>query len=98
MAETGSADAPKGGGDSKNFGFLTHKIGPLPVWAYGAIAVGIYYWYTHYGPGAKKSQQNQGQNKGSSQKVIRSGGPTTTVTHITHEHQRPQHSRNGHHG
>lgn len=55
------ADNPEAGGGggsrSNNFGFLTRKIGPLPIWAYAAIAVGIYYWYTHYGPGA--TNQNQ---------------------------------------
>ena len=44
------ADTPDTGDNS--FGFLTHKIGPLPVWMWGAAIVGIYYWYTHYGPGA----------------------------------------------
>jgi len=47
------ADTPEPKGKSQ-FGFLTRKIGPLPVWAYAAIAVGAYYWYTHYGPGASK--------------------------------------------
>lgn len=46
--------APAKTGGKSSFGFLTRKIGPLPVWAYGLIAVGGYYWYTHYGPGAQK--------------------------------------------
>ena len=50
-------EAPAQGDNS--FGFLTRKIGPLPVWAWAAIAVAGYYWYTHYGPGAK-----QGKNAG----------------------------------
>lgn len=42
--------ADEDGGGS--FGFLTRKVGPMPVWGWGLIVVGIYYWYTHYGPGA----------------------------------------------
>lgn len=53
MADTPST--PTKSGDKSSFGFLTRKIGPLPVWAYGLIAVGAYYWYTHYGPGAQKA-------------------------------------------
>lgn len=52
------ADAPEpssGGGD---FGFLTHKVGPLPVWMWAALAAAGYYWYTHYGPGAASSTGN----------------------------------------
>ena len=45
------ADTDPSGSDN-SFGYLTHKIGPLPVWAYAVIAVGAWYWYTHYGPGA----------------------------------------------
>lgn len=49
------ADPPAKPESKSQFGFLTRKIGPLPVWAWGAIAVGAYYWYTHYGPGAAKT-------------------------------------------
>lgn len=49
MAEAPAAE-PK-----SQFGFLTRKVGPLPVWGWAAIAVGGYYWYTHYGPGASKA-------------------------------------------
>lgn len=35
-------------------GRLTHKVGPLPVWGWGAIIVGGYIWYKTWGPGAKK--------------------------------------------
>lgn len=44
---------PSGGSDS--FGFLTHKVGPLQVWMWALIAVGAYYWYTHYGPGSSST-------------------------------------------
>lgn len=48
------ADQPDTGSGS-NFGFLTKKVGPLPVWMYGLIIVGAYYWYMHFGPGANKA-------------------------------------------
>lgn len=48
-------------GSGSNFGFLTHKVGPLPVWMWAAIAVAGYYWYTHYGPGASKQASAAGQ-------------------------------------
>ncbi len=32
-------------------GFLGRKIGPVPIWVIGLVAVGGYYWYTHFGPG-----------------------------------------------
>jgi hypothetical protein len=32
-------------------GFLGRKIGPVPIWVIGLVAVGGYYWWTHYGPG-----------------------------------------------
>lgn len=54
---------PSGGEDK--FGFLVRKIGPMPVWAWGAIIVGVYYWYTHYGPGktsANAANTSQDQN------------------------------------
>lgn len=66
---TGTASA-KGGGT-----WITRKIGPLPVWAYGVIAVGAYYWYTHYGPGASKSAASSSGGKG--------GGLKTYAPHIT---------------
>ena len=51
------ADTPEPSSSSGDtFGFLTKKVGPLPVWAWGVIAVGIYYWYTHYGPGASSAK------------------------------------------
>src|SRR5215469_16721059 len=50
---TGTARA-KGGGT-----WFTRKIGPFPAWGWGAIAVGAYYWYTHYGPGASKTAAQQ---------------------------------------
>lgn len=49
------ADPPAPGGGKSQFGFLGRKIGPLPVWAWAAIAAGGYYWYTHFGPGSKRA-------------------------------------------
>lgn len=40
---------------SKSLGFLSRKIGPVPIWV---IAVGLaaaYVWYTKYGPGKSSS-------------------------------------------
>lgn len=64
------------------FGFLVRKIGPLPVWAWGTIAVGIYYWYTHYGPGANKTPATpaSGTDTGSdnvTETLNTTTGPTT---------------------
>jgi hypothetical protein len=55
MAETAAAEPQQG----SRFGFLGRKLGPLPVWGWGLIAVGVYYWYSHYGPGASKSSAAQ---------------------------------------
>jgi hypothetical protein len=75
------ADAPAGGAASSApakasggspFGFLGRKLGPLPVWAYALIAVGGYYWYTHYGPGASSSSAQQ--SAGTSPIIIVGGG------------------------
>lgn len=44
------ADAPAT--SKSSFGFLGRKLGPVPIWLIGLVAVGGYYWYTHYGPGA----------------------------------------------
>lgn len=48
------ADPPKGKG-------LARKLGPFPIWLWLLIAVGVYYWYTHYGPGAKKQKGKAGK-------------------------------------
>lgn len=41
---------------SEHDNVLTHKIaGKVPVWVVAVALVGIYYWYTHYGPGASSS-------------------------------------------
>ena len=50
MADTPST--PSGSGDKSSFGFLTRKVGPLPIIAWAGLAFGVYYWYTHWGPGA----------------------------------------------
>lgn len=47
------ADTPAPAGKTSSFGFLGRKIGPVPIWLIGVAAVGAYYWYRHYGPGAK---------------------------------------------
>jgi hypothetical protein len=105
MAENGNGGNGNGGHDSATFGFLTRKLGPLPVWAWGAIIVAAYYWYTHYGPGA---QNQQGQTPVATESVVSSGGPSVTTTHITHDkggnggHERHHHHKRdgggGHHG
>ena len=46
MADTPQPDHKSG------FGFLTRKIGPVPIWLIAVGLVGAYYWYKHYGPGA----------------------------------------------
>ena len=45
------ADAPAK--TTGRMGFLSRKLGPIPVWGWGLIGFGVYWWYTHYGPGAK---------------------------------------------
>ena len=41
---------------SEHDSILTHKIaGKVPVWVVAVALVGIYYWYTHYGPGSSTS-------------------------------------------
>jgi hypothetical protein len=50
-------DAPaKSGG----LAALGRKVGPFPVWVYAAFAVAGWYWWTHYGPGAKTAAQPAG--------------------------------------
>lgn len=50
------ADTPDGAGKGKGtFGFLGRHIGPVPVWLIALGLVAVYYWYTHYGPGASSS-------------------------------------------
>jgi hypothetical protein len=50
MAET-SAPEPSHT-HAENFGFLTRKLGPAPIWLWGVLVIGVYYLVTHYGPGA----------------------------------------------
>jgi len=57
MPDTGTSSS--GRTAAKGGPWVTRKVGPLPVWAYGVIAVGAYYWYTHYGPGASKTAAAQ---------------------------------------
>lgn len=49
------ATAAGTGGSRGKFGFLTKKIGPVPVWLIGAVLVGGIYWYEKYGPGASST-------------------------------------------
>lgn len=58
MSET--PEVPKPRPSTDRFGFLTRKLGPAPIWIYAVIIVGVYYWYTHYGPG-KSSKPGAGQ-------------------------------------
>lgn len=56
---------PSSGEKSSSMGFLGKKIGPVPIWLIGLGIFGVYYWYTHYGPGAqKKTTAKQGQSRG----------------------------------
>jgi hypothetical protein len=48
------APAPPAKAES-TFGFLGHKIFGIPVWVIAGAALGGWYWYTHYGPGAAKA-------------------------------------------
>lgn len=61
MPDTGSSAGGRGGAAQARGGgtWFTRKIGPLPAWGWGAVAVGVYYWYTHYGPGASKAAAAQ---------------------------------------
>ena len=61
MPDTGSSSSGRGGAAEPRGGgpWFTRKIGPLPAWGWGAVAVGVYYWYTHYGPGASKAAAAQ---------------------------------------
>lgn len=61
MPDTGSSSSGRGGTATARGGgpWFTRKIGPLPAWGWGAAAVGVYYWYTHYGPGASKAAGGQ---------------------------------------
>jgi hypothetical protein len=69
MADAPAPPAKASGGSS--FGFLSRKLGPLPVWAYALIIVAAYYWYTHYGPGASSSSTAQ---QGATSPIIIVGG------------------------
>lgn len=75
---TGTAK-PKGGGT-----WFTRKIGPLPAWGWGAVAVGAYYWYAHYGPGASKAAAAQQPAGGG----LKTYAPRITET-ITEQAPRP---------
>lgn len=48
---------------SGTFGFLARKLGPFPIWVWALIGFGLYYWYTHFGPGAKKAKATAAQAK-----------------------------------
>lgn len=57
MAETEATSKAAG----SSFGFLGHKLfGKVPVWVVAVAAVGVYYWYTKYGPGKSTSTQPAG--------------------------------------
>jgi hypothetical protein len=66
--------APSSGESSgSSFGFLGRKVGPFPVIVWGALAFGAYWWYTHYGPGAKTTATTA--QPGTGVKVIEVKGP-----------------------
>lgn len=54
MADTGTRSGTATAKPAAGGTWFTRKIGPLPAWGWGVAAVGAYYWYTHYGPGASK--------------------------------------------
>jgi len=70
-SSSGAATAKRGAGGA----WFTRKIGPLPAWGWGAVAVGAYYWYTHYGPGASKAAAQQPTGGG-----LRTYAPKITET------------------
>lgn len=70
MAEPAPEKPASSGG---TFGFLTKKLGPVPVWLWALLAFGIYYWYTHFGPGASPAKAAPGG--GSGLRVIEVKGP-----------------------
>lgn len=83
---------PSGRGD--RFGFLTRKLGPLPVWAYAVIIMGVYYWYMHYGPGKSTSSQARNAPYGldangnpiipmATESISQSGGPDSSSSSST---------------
>lgn len=90
MAEGAGGAAASSSSGGSSFGFLTRKLGPLPVWAYAAIAVGGYYWYTHYGPGASSSSP---QSAGTSPIIVVGGGggdEDTDTSTDTRGHGKPK--------
>lgn len=93
MAEPPST--PSEGGSKSSFGFLTRKVGPAPVWLWGAAAFGVYYWYTHYGPGASKVTASQATPAGPTVIEVRgprgpAGPPAPEDKDVRHrKHKRP---------
>lgn len=80
MADTPPAKPPAGKDSGGQFGFLGRKVFGIPIWVIALVAVGIYYWYTHYGPGAQQATTTTptGQQQGKKQRpriiVVRGGG------------------------
>lgn len=83
------ADTPSGGEDK--FGFLTRKLGPMPVWVWGVLAVGVYYWYTHYGPGANSAATAPNTSGDDITETLNTttGPVTTTITPGPPPHKKP---------
>jgi hypothetical protein len=86
MPDTGTSSSGRTG--AKSGPWVTRKIGPLPVWAYGVIAVGAYYWYTHYGPGASKAAAAQ-QPAGGGLKTYAPRITETITERAPRGHRRP---------
>ena len=56
MPDTPATSSPPSSSSSSSkstFGFLTKRIGPVPVWVIIVAIVGLWYWYFHYGPGSQ---------------------------------------------
>lgn len=82
MADT---PAPEPSHNGNAFAYLTRKLGPLPVWAWALIAVGAYYWYTHYGPGASSATANSGGTITEKVTTTHSAGANVTVPGVVGE-------------
>lgn len=71
MAETAPAKKPAG----SKMGFLGRKIGPVPIWVIAIAVVAAYYWWTHFGPGSKKTATATASTAAPRAQVIEVEGP-----------------------
>ncbi len=66
------AETPPAGGNTSRFGFLARKVGPLPVWAWGGLAVGAYYLW--------QARQNSASSAAGTTPAQAAGGGGGTIT------------------